>query len=82
MYGAAPECGATARGAKALMILLAGCLGVGSGGATCCLRSLVGDLFEGQAHTPATCLPSPLPPLGLGRIVALHYCTSTLYRNC
>ena len=26
--------------------------------------------------------PAPAAGLGLGRIVALYYCSSTLYRNC
>lgn len=36
---------------KTLMVFLAACLGIGSGGCTCCLRSLVGDLFQGEEET-------------------------------
>ena len=33
------------------MIFLSACLGIGSGGCTCCLRSLVGDLFSSEEET-------------------------------
>ena len=35
-------------GQRGLMMLLAACLGAGSSGCVCCLRALVGDLFEGE----------------------------------
>eukprot|EP01047_Picozoa_sp_COSAG01_P042551 COSAG01_NODE_3723_length_5764_cov_1.636540_4_plen_87_part_00 len=36
-----------------LMVVLAACLGIGSGGVTFCLRSLVGDIFQGSETSTA-----------------------------